>query len=166
MCHSLTGTFGLVFRGRHPLSGSTARLHSRASISKWTLPARLQRWGYYCTLNLTKDINPWFESEGGDRAIKLFFSPLLFYVSWQHIAIWVTSCLKRGFLIRLLGVCHLQPHALFFTHSLSISVLWFSCFPFHVTPGQAEGETAPASFPTHSSSKCLGTAAHCWHSYI
>lgn len=52
---------------------------------------------------------------------------------------------------------------------LSISVPWFYCFPFPVTPGKAVvgggGGPNTANFPTHSSSKCLGTAAHCWHSF-
>lgn len=57
----------------------------------------------------------------------------------------VTSCLERGFLIRLLVGCFfslslLQSHALSFIPGLSITVPWFSCFLFPITPGKAAGE--------------------------
>lgn len=100
-----------------------------------------------------------------------FFFSAVFYMSWQHVAVWVTSCLERGFLIRLLGVCHLQPHALFFFFFFFVwsvhlcSVLLLFSFPCN-TWESCWGKKNTASFPTHSSSKCLGTAAHCWHSFI
>ncbi len=75
MCFNLTGASELVFRGGHPFSGSTVCIHVQVFQNGHSLPG-CSWWGYYCTLALTKDINPWYESEGGDWAINLTFFPL------------------------------------------------------------------------------------------
>lgn len=70
-------------------------------------------------------------------------------MSWQHVAMCTGDLMSRkGLSDQTPGVCHLQPHAFFFIFGLSVSALWFGCFPFPVTPGKAvEGEkkTLPAS---------------------
>lgn len=63
-------------------------------------------------------------------------------MSWQHlyVTLWVTSCLEQSSLIRLLGAFHPRPHALSFIHGLFLCAPWCCCFPFPLTPGNAEGE--------------------------
>lgn len=55
---------------------------------------------------------------------------------------------RKGLSDQTPGVCHLQPHAFFFIFGLSVSALWFGCFPFPVTPGKAvEGEKKRCQLP-------------------
>lgn len=81
-------------------------------------------------------------------------------MSWQHVSM--------GDLMSQKGFSDQTASFFFFLTApspLPISISRFSCFPL-LTPGRTKGERrALPTFQHIPNSKCLGTAAHCWHSF-
>ena len=108
------------------------------------------RRGYWL-LALTKDINPRFESEGGDKVMNLtfFFPSPLVYMSWQHVAMCMGDLMSRkGLSDQTPGVCHLQPHAFFFYFwpVRLCSVVWLFSLPCNTWESCRGGKKKKLSF--------------------